>query len=91
MENKEFNAAGYDLYEVSRDHWAIHVKEGPVYVGSFKKVVKHCVLRLGFDLEEIKVAVDEMLKYNHNGAHFGMYRGFIYTFEKEFKHVRQAS
>jgi len=85
------NTAGYDLYEVSGDHWALHVKEGPVFVGSFRKVVTHAVTRLGFKLSEIEIATKEMIKMEHNGAHFGMYKGFIFTFQKEFKHVKQAS
>jgi hypothetical protein len=82
------NTAGYDLYEVSEDHWALNVKGGAIFVGTFKKVVIYAVLRLGFKLEEIEYATREMINKDHNGAHFGMYRGFIFTFQKEFKHVK---
>jgi hypothetical protein len=85
------NTAGYDLYEVSEDHWALHVKDGPVFIGTFKKVVIHAATRLGFKLSEIEFATKEMINKGHNGAHFGMYRGFIFTFQREFKHVKQAS
>jgi hypothetical protein len=85
------NTAGYDLYEVSEDSWALHVKDGPIFVGTFRKVALHAVTRLGFKLEEIEYAAKEMIKREHNGAHFGMYRGFIFTFQREFKHVKQAS
>lgn len=85
------NSTGYDLYEITQNEWILKVKNGPMYVGTFKKVVKHAVTKMGFDLEEINVAVKEMIKYNHNAAHFGMYRGFIYTFQKDFTNVKQAS
>lgn len=90
--DKHLNAAGYDLYEITKDEWILNVKNGPIYAGSFKKVIKHAVVRMGFDLQELELAVSEMVKNGHNGAHFGMYKGFIYSFQKEFKHVgRKAS
>jgi hypothetical protein len=89
--DKNLNSAGYDLYEASYTHWAIHTKDGPVFVGSFKDVATHMVSQLGFKLDEIEYAVKTMIEKNHNGAHFGMYRGFIFTFQKEFKHDKQAS
>lgn len=89
--NSNLNMAGYDLYEITKDEWILHVKNGPIYSGTFKKVVVHAIKRLGFRLEEFDIACQEMIKYNHNGAHFGMYKGFIYTFQKEFKHDRKAS
>lgn len=85
------NSAGYDLYEVTPNEWIMNVKNGPLYVGTFKKVVKHAVIKMGFSLVEIEVAVDEMLKKGHNAAHFGMSRGFISTFNKDFPNVRKAS
>ena len=88
---RNLNTAGYDLYEIEQDKWALHVKDGPVFIGSFRKVVTHAVTRLKFKLDEIEYATKEMIDKGHNGAHFGMYRGFIFTFQKEFKHVRQAS
>lgn len=86
-----FTSEGYDLYEVTKNEWILHVKNGAIYTGTFKKVIKYAVTKMGFKLEEFDIAVKEMVKYNHNGAHFGMYRGFIYTFQKDFKHVQAAS
>lgn len=88
---RDINTTGYDLYEVANDQWALHVKGGAAFVGSFRKVVRHAVTRLGFKLSEIEYATQEMLKQDHNGAHFGVYRGFIFTFKKDFKAVKAAT
>ncbi len=87
---RNLNTAGYDLYEITKDEWIIHIKNGDIFAGSFKKVIIHAITRLGFSMEEIEISVTEMLKYGHNGAHFGTYKSFIYTFQKEFKY-EQAS
>lgn len=89
MHDKEsLNSSGYDLYEVDTDQWALHIKHGQIFVGTFRKIVTHMVAKLGFDLDEIQVATKTMIEKDHSGAHFGMYRGFIFTFQKEFKNVK---
>jgi hypothetical protein len=89
--NKGLNGAGYDLYEKSNDEWILNVKGGSVFVGTFRKVVTHAVTRMGFELDEIDFAVKQMLDKGHNAAHFGMYRSFIFSFQKEFKNESKAS
>lgn len=84
MFEANINTAGYDLYEVTQDEWIINAKGGPLFAGTFKDVVKHAIAKMGFELEEIEIATQEMIKMGHNAAHFGMFRGFIYTFNKEF-------
>lgn len=87
---KYLNTSGYDLYEIGLDEWIIDVKGGSLFAGSFKQVVKHAVLNMGFEFSEIEAAIHEMTKKKHNGAHFGMRRTFIFTFQKDFKNA-QAS
>lgn len=89
--NFNLNTAGYDLYEITRDEWILHVKNGPIFSGSLKKVGLHAVAHMGFKPEELEVAVIEMNRNGHNGAHFGMYKGFIFSFSKEFKNDQKAS
>ena len=62
---------------------------GSTNIGSFRKVAIYMVTRIGFKLEEIQAATKEMIEKDHNAAHFGIYRGFISTFKKEFKYARQ--
>lgn len=88
---KHLNSAGYDLYEVTRDEWILHVKDGPIYHGTLKKIGVFAVRKMGFDIRDIDVATKEMLKNGHNAAHFGMYRGFMFSFQKNFKADERAS
>jgi len=74
--DKHLNTAGYDLYEVSDDVWALDTKLHSVFVGTFGQVVRHAVSS-GFLFEEIETAIRFMLLSDHNAAHFGMGRSFI--------------
>lgn len=87
---KHLNSSGYDLYEITPDEWILNVKDGPLYIGTFKKVVKHAI-KMGFKMEELEIAVSEMLKKDHNAAHFGIHKGFIHTFKKDFSDAQKAS
>lgn len=89
--DKNLNSEGYDLYEITKDQWVLHVKGGNIYNGTFKKLIKYAIVKLGFEMEEIELAIGEMLNKGHNGAHFGMYKTFIFSFIKEFKSVKKAS
>lgn len=88
---RETTTTGYDLYEVANDQWALHVKGGAAFVGTFRKVITHAVTHLNFKIEEIEFATKEMIKQEHNAAHFGMYRGFLFTFKKDFVHVKRQA
>lgn len=87
---KNLNSAGYDLYEIYPNHWMLHVKGDRIYNGSLVEVGKLAVQMFGFDLSEIEFGIKEMYRNDHNGAHFGMGGGFIFTFKREFKNVPKA-
>lgn len=86
MEKKHaVKSAGYDLYEIYPNHWMLHDKSDMrVYNGSLIEVGKLAVQNLHFDIDEIEFAVTEMNKHGHNGAHFGMSTGFIFSFNRNF-------
>ena len=85
MRTMALNTAGYDLYEVTREEWILHVKEnGPIYHGTLKKIALHAIKNMGFKVQDFEIATQEMVKMGHNGAHFGMHGGFIFTFQREF-------
>lgn len=93
---KSLNGAGYDLYEITPDMWMMHVKgTDVVYNGDFKTVVKHCVEKLGFDINEFSIGIEVLLEKQqsegHNGMHFGMHKSFIFTFKKDFKNVQKVN
>lgn len=81
---KSVGTGGFDLYEITEDEWILNVKNGPMYTGTFKKVVLSAVRLLGMPLEEISFAVKCMLDKDHNAAHFGVNGTFIFSFRKDF-------
>jgi len=86
----ERNTEGYNLIEVTNDVWRIDVINGRSFTGTFLEVVLFSVLKLGFNINEIDLAVKDMIDQNHNAAHFGMWTGFIFSFKYE-REVRKAS
>jgi len=85
------NINGFDIYELQLDIWVIHVKDSNIYYGTFAEVVVYSITRLGFSSDQLELAVQEMVKYDNNAAHFGMNRSFIFTFNKGFSDVKIAS
>lgn len=74
--------SGYKLFNLG-SHWELH-SSGGIYKGSFELVRAHALFKLGFEEEDIEIAVGEMHKNFHNGAEFGIYKRFIFTFERNF-------
>lgn len=87
---KNINISGYDLYEITKDEWILNVRSGPLHVGTFKDVVKLAVTKLRFSLEEVEFAVKEMIRTDHNAAHFGVQGSFIHTFHKDFNEKKAS-
>lgn len=78
------SSKGYQLLNLG-SYWEFHGPTG-VFKGDLKKVCTFAVLQLGFPFKELEIAVDEMEKQFHNGAEFGIYQTFIFTFDKEDKY-----
>ena len=77
----QVDSKGYQLYDLGHD-WQIKSSR-KTFTGTLKQVCTYAVLELGFSMNELEVAIMEMHKEFHNAAEFGMYRTFIYTFDKE--------
>jgi hypothetical protein len=88
--DKDISSSGYDLYEITQDEWILKVRGGAMWVGTFRKVTIYAVKNLGFKLSEIEIAAKEMIGKGHNAAHFGIYKGFINTFQKDFNPAKKA-
>lgn len=84
------NVGGYNLVEVEKDIWFIHVTDGESYGGTFKEVVLFAILKYNFKFKDIELAVQAMLAENHNAAHFGMWGTFIFSYEQKYDMTRKA-
>lgn len=86
----ESNIEGYNLIETKDNLWTIQVINGHCFSGTFLEVIMYAILRLGFNIDELDLAVKEMVDNNHNAAHFGMWSRFIFSFNKA-EEYRKAS
>ena len=82
FEPMQRDVVGYQLYDLAEGGWMIVHSRG-FFTGNMKQVCTYAVLELGFEINELEYAILEMHKEFHNAAEFGMYRSFLYTFDKE--------
>lgn len=84
------NVSGFNLVEVNDNLWFLHIIDGESFGGTFKEVVLFAMLRYGFKLNDVDVAIQTMLKENHNAAHFGMFGSFMFSYVYSFDAQRKA-
>ena len=77
----EKEVSGYQLYDLG-SHYELHSRFG-IYRGNLKKICTYAVIELGFDADEIELAIVEMNEHLHNSAEFGSLRRFMFTFDNE--------
>ena len=97
MTNMTFNTSGYDLYEVTKNHWVIDTKNGYTYEGTLREVTDHMTSDMGFYLENIVDGLECLAddykipaSSNNNAIHFGIYKRFIFTFEKKLEGLKKV-
>ncbi len=81
---REVTFSSYDLAMGPEGLWTLYGSGTAIFRSNFSEVVRFMVSKLDFDLAEIELAAEEMDKLNHNRAHFGTYKSFIFT-EDQFK------
>jgi hypothetical protein len=79
---------GYQLFNLG-SHWELHSSTG-VFKGDLKKVCTYAVIQLGFPFRELEVAVEYMEKELHDGAEFGIYKSFMFTFDRREKYDKRS-
>lgn len=69
----------YKLKHVNESEWSLEIENVKTpLVASLKQVCKFAV-ELGFEMEEVEAAVNEMAWMEHDVAHFGVFKRFIFT------------
>lgn len=79
----ESDKLGYQLFDLG-NKYALKGPKG-IYQGSLRQVCAYAVQELGFSIEEIELGVLEMERHFHNAAEYGVFKGFMFTFDKEEK------
>lgn len=74
----------YDMKRLSESKWSLTSDKKNTFIGSLKEVCQVAV-GIGFDMETIEEAVNEMAWMDHDAAHFGIYKGFIFSYDTKEK------
>lgn len=75
-------ASGYRLrYVPETDLYQIHSEHG-AFEGPLVQIWQKMVWEYEFENKEIRMALDEMMKNDHDVANFGIFKSFIFTQEK---------
>lgn len=84
MNFETMHSLGYDLYQpfAQVDQWVIDLKNGNAYHGTSDDVINFMINKLKFDLNEVIYALDQADLVGNNAAHFGIFKTFIYSFDK---------
>lgn len=73
------NDLGFDQFELVSVKFTL--------VGSYQKMVELMVFDHDFKFNEIEIAINQMLQCGHDSAQFGVFKCFIFTFNKEKQSV----
>lgn len=84
-EKSNHQMSGYHLFDFC-SHWEIHGSFGS-FSGNMNQVKTYAIMELGFTSSELNVGIQEMHKNLHNAATYGIYKRFMYTFEKEISNT----
>jgi hypothetical protein len=91
METLSNNVTDYNIIELSEDLWLFQqVGEESIY-GTFLEIFLIALIQYSFNFNELELAIQHMIEEDHNAAHFGMWKSFIYSFNYKFSHERKAS
>jgi hypothetical protein len=79
----------YELYKISDDKYEIHSSFNDVQAmeGTFVAIFVYMTEYLKFFPDEVEYAMVEMIRKDHNAAHFGVNKMFIFSFNRSKKKV----
>ncbi len=77
----DIDKVGYQLYDFG-SHWELHCRKG-IFRGNLKQVCTYAVMEHGFSMKELEMGVLEMEKHFHNGAEYGIFKRFMWSFDRE--------
>ena len=72
----------YKLYQIGQDLYQIHPKYDGAKEGNLLAILTYSVYNLGFDPNELQLALLDMLDNEVDAAEFGANRTFLYSFNR---------
>lgn len=80
---------GFNLIELSDNKWRLEGHFG-AFEGTFLQVMVYATHKVKFDTAQLELAVEEMVKGDHDLAHFGIHGGFIFSKNREESHAKAS-
>lgn len=84
------SSKGANLHMMAPDTWVFDDHSGQLFDGRFKAVISHMIDR-GFSMNDVETAVNEIIKNDHDSANFGMFKGFIFSYNRKEKKVSNGN
>lgn len=75
-------SSGYRLLDLGNSRWSLVHSKGN-FTGTFDQVRDYALYVIGFEEQELKVAVNIMDKGFYNAAEFGVMKKFMYPYDEE--------
>ena len=77
----------YEIYKLDHDLYQIHssFRTEQAMEGTLLAILTYAVQVLGFSASELEAALLDMNEKDHDAAHFGINRGFIFSFNRASK------
>jgi hypothetical protein len=82
---------GFNIIEVFENIWVFEVIDGQSYYGNLREVVLLAIHNHDFSFHDIELAINSMIREEHNAAHFGIFKTLIYTFNQPTPKSQMAS
>jgi hypothetical protein len=79
----------YSLYFL-KTKWRIETVEGGYMEGTLRQICDFSTSFWGFQTKDFDVALDQMVKNDHDSAHFGIMKHFIYTFDRKDEELQEG-
>lgn len=80
LERQDRDMIGYLLLDFG-SYFELQFKGG-LFRGTLDQIMAYAQFEMDFDHTEIRLAHREMEKHGHDGAQFGMFKSFMWTFKR---------
>lgn len=81
FQSTQTTSSGYKLVDKGSGFWQLHTPRG-VFTGSLRDVCVYSVQKLGFEMRELEIGVEEMEKHFHNAAEYGIFKRFMWSHDE---------
>ena len=73
----------YNIHKINEDRYQLHSdRTNSLMEGALIHIMVYATHTLGFNPDELEMAFVDMIRNDKDSAHFGIYKAFIFSFNK---------